>query len=760
MPAPPRSERYQATVQFRSARSDTRWVSEVEAPLLRLPSVELPPPPAEDPAPTGGSLAGRALLSIALLIGVVVVAVGVVVALVAVNFGIWRLGRVQLGLVVVTFAVVAALGRAVVAMVRRPTEPDDEVEVPAAAEPELHATVRELAGAAGTTPPDRVVVIAAVNAYVREVGPLLGLIRGRRTLAIGTPLLDVLTVSQLRAVLAHELGHFAGGDTRLGPLTYRTEISLHRMIESLRGHWIAGLFVAYWKFQHRITASVRRAQELVADRAAVRVAGRQAAADALQAVEVAGLAEQVLHEAYLLPLLQAGHRPADLASGLAALLAEDRSLQQLQAEHEDGQVDPWASHPPTPVRIARVAALPETEVNAPDERRARCLLRDPERWIRSSNERWLASVVKVEQMTPASWDQWGEVVVAPEQRARAASVDAALAGLGLPRGLDGLETALQNHRDREVAAALISAGWRGGGPDEREAVLRAAVTAVAARDAVDEGGFRWRVSWSGPVELVRPAGERLALGDLVERALQGQWAPLREAIGAGDGPAARVTAEPDVSPAPGALAAAADSTATELPPAPMPPFALGEGGGRWVELPARLGRKRRVAVTEAAISLNGAALRWAEITAVRFVDKSSDTTLAVRVVVATAAGEHKVTWTAWTGKKKEPILQAVGYLWDAVSAMVGPRLRRQAIEAVQAGRSVEVAELVLSPAGVAHRRHPDRVIAWSDLQDAQVADKEIVVTGAAGTKPLKTKLGARNAFLLDELLPALRALLG
>ncbi|MDP9441023.1 MAG: hypothetical protein M3P34_02330 [Actinomycetota bacterium] len=132
------------------------------------------------------------------------------------------------------------------------------------------------------------------------------------------------------------------------------------------------------------------------------------------------------------------------------------------------------------------------------------------------------------------------------------------------------------------------------------------------------------------------------------------------------------------------------------------------------------------------ISLNGAALRWDDVRSARFVDKSSDAALIVTVAFATTAGEHKVTWTAATKKNQEPILRTVGYLWDAASAMVGPRLRRQAVEAVQAGRSLEVAELLLFRAGVAHPRHPERVIGWSELQDAQVVIQEIVLAGGPG----------------------------
>ncbi|MBW3650573.1 MAG: M48 family metallopeptidase [Actinobacteria bacterium] len=728
-------------------------------PLLRLPPVELPPAPTDDSSQGGGSLTGRALLAVALLAGVLVLAIGLVAALVAINVVMWRLGRIQVAVVIATVAVVAAFGRALIAMVRRPPEPEDEVEVPADAEPELHATVREIAAVAGAAPPDRIVLVAAVNAYVREFGPLLGLVPGRRTLAIGTPLLDVLTVSQLRSVLAHELGHFAGGDTRLGPVTYRTEIALRRMIESLRGRDLAQVFVAYWKLQHRITAAVRRGQELVADRAAVRVAGRQAAADALRTVEVAARAEAVLHQAYLGPLLQTGHRPTHLSGGMEALLSDERSLEQLQSGDDDHQTDadPWASHPPTPIRISRVAALPETADAPPDGRAARWLLRDPDAWIRSANDRWLATVVEVDQLAPATWDEWGDLVVAPEQEARASTVDAVLTRLGLAPGLQGLEAALRGGRDRELAAALISAGWRAGGPDERDAVLRAALTGVAARQAVGARGFRWRVSWSGPVELAGPTGESVPLGDLVEGALQGEWAALREVLcgtgSAGEDPAA--VAPPPIAPTPGAVAV--------LPPAPVPPFAPGEDPWRWtLELPGRIrGTKVRFALSDEAISFKDATVRWDDVESARFPFKSTESGFSVTIAYTTIDGrEHKATCTGLTRKTSDVIARASGYLWEATRAMAGPRLASQMAEAVRAGETVQVADLVLSPAGVAHKRHPQHVIPWRDLRDPQYAGKEVQLAGLAGTKAVTTSRGAPNAFLLDELLPPLRALLG
>ncbi|MDP9387093.1 MAG: M48 family metallopeptidase, partial [Actinomycetota bacterium] len=433
------------------------------APVVRLDPVSLPPP-GRDPG-RAASLSWRAALSVALLVGVFVLALVLILAGIGLNVLVFRLGRVNVGLVVATVAVVAAVGRALQSAVKTPPEPPDELEVPAEAEPGLHDEVRRLAEQVGTRPPDRVVLIPAVNAYVREFGPLLGLLGGTRTLAIGTPLLDTLTVSQLRAVLAHELGHLAGGDTRLGPLAYRTEQVLADLVGRLHGSLSGRVFAAYWKLQHRVSAKVRRGQELVADRAAVEVAGRQAAADALRVVEVTAVAQDVLNRAYLGPLLETGHRPADLRYGLRQLLRGRAGDLVAHLDEAVGEADPYASHPPTAERILRLAHLPETHVGGTDDRAARALLRDPAAWITTVDDRWLHLVTGGAGLPAVAWSEWPRLVVAEERTARATTVNGVLADLGLPEGLAGVQAAFERGRERELAAALVRAGWRTGGPD-------------------------------------------------------------------------------------------------------------------------------------------------------------------------------------------------------------------------------------------------------------------------------------------------------
>ncbi|WP_241740779.1 M48 family metallopeptidase [Streptomyces sp. L2] len=79
--------------------------------------------------------------------------------------------------------------------------------------PELFALVDEIARTVGTRGVDAIAVDHKVNAGVSAFG-----VRGRRLLTLGLPLWETLSPRQRIALLGHELGHYANGDTRRGDL--------------------------------------------------------------------------------------------------------------------------------------------------------------------------------------------------------------------------------------------------------------------------------------------------------------------------------------------------------------------------------------------------------------------------------------------------------------------------------------------------------------------------------------------------------------
>jgi len=141
---------------------------------------------------------------------------------------------------------VLAVGLAVALWRVMPVRPTPPPGAPLTEEqaPQLWSLVRELAVAVGTRPPDEIRLDATVNAGIWEDAGLVGLRPGRRYLYLGAPLLECVTVSQLRAVLAHELGHYAGGHTLFGAPTYRGMRSIVDTLGRLGPYSLAGLLLA------------------------------------------------------------------------------------------------------------------------------------------------------------------------------------------------------------------------------------------------------------------------------------------------------------------------------------------------------------------------------------------------------------------------------------------------------------------------------------------------------------------------------------
>ena len=104
-------------------------------------------------------------------------------------------------------------------------DPDDQ--------PRLFGEIESIAEAVGQIMPTEVYLCPDVNAWVANQGGALGL-GGRRVMGLGLPLLRVLTVSQLRGVLAHEFGHFHGGDVLLGPWIFSTQNTIIRVLTNLQ----------------------------------------------------------------------------------------------------------------------------------------------------------------------------------------------------------------------------------------------------------------------------------------------------------------------------------------------------------------------------------------------------------------------------------------------------------------------------------------------------------------------------------------------
>lgn len=346
----------------------------------------------------GSSLAVRAVLAIALMVLFYALAAAGTTALTWIGVTLLEMlgsirGRGLIAIALIGLACLAAAAVVIWSVLPRfdRFEPPGP-EVTEDEQPVLFAEIRAIAAATGQRMPVHVYLVSEVNAFVAQRGGLMGF-GSRRVMGIGMPLLRALQVDELRAVLAHEMGHFYGGDTRLGPWIYKTRGALARTVvnlERVRGatdEWITLLFAAVqvpfrWFLIGflRVSQAISRAQEYSADAVAVRAEGQRALIDGLKKTHAAALAHSVYMNSEVAPLLARGKLPA-IGEGFTRFLANERLTKLLDdavaQELSEGSADPYDSHPPLRERIEAARAV-EGPAKPADERRAIQLLRDAE----------------------------------------------------------------------------------------------------------------------------------------------------------------------------------------------------------------------------------------------------------------------------------------------------------------------------------------------------------------------------------------------
>ncbi len=115
-----------------------------------------------------------------------------------------------IGIIIGIFALLYGLCRAFISG----TSFEPAIQINLDEEPRLKKFIEEISDAVGTRMPKVVILHSLPEFYVSQGKRRVinGKARGR-VLAIGAPLLSILTVDELGAILAHEFGHFYGNDT-------------------------------------------------------------------------------------------------------------------------------------------------------------------------------------------------------------------------------------------------------------------------------------------------------------------------------------------------------------------------------------------------------------------------------------------------------------------------------------------------------------------------------------------------------------------
>lgn len=463
----------------------------------------------------------RAGISALLLIGfylyaLVVAAVFLLITAIASYLTGAVIGALILLTLAVPFAVLVATWR----VLRMRPAPEPGLVVDEKQAPQLWAEARRIAQAVGTRLPDEIRLVGDVNAAVSEHTRLLGLIGGRRYLYVGVPLLQSLTVDQLRSVIAHEMGHYAGGHVRLGNLVYRGGAAIDQTIMQIGPDRIGGLLLRPYRLLYlAVSLSVRRRQELEADRAAVRVAGRAATASALREMPGLAAAWGFYLDAYVAQGLEAGLAPAGILRSFPILLRERADeTDEIRNGALPSHRSRWDSHPAIAQRIVMILASVPSQRTAepvPDGRPATALLPAMDELID-------ATELAVFDFGGRARLPFAEYTAASTQYRAQQTADALyrasgrIAGAGADR-LSAVVNLLGAGRMAELADALAGPGR----PGTRVAVADHLGDAFAA-SLVAAGAASWHHSWREPVALRTPDGAPLPVNELVEAAMAGR----------------------------------------------------------------------------------------------------------------------------------------------------------------------------------------------------------------------------------------------
>ncbi|MFI9426295.1 M48 family metalloprotease [Streptomyces achromogenes] len=498
----------------------------------------------------------RALRALVLLLGFYLLSLVLLAALAGVDVLVFGWGHgpltAKVGFVTVLLAIPVVRG---MLMLRTPKGEDPPgLPVTDADEPRLWALVRELAAAAGTGAPDRILLTGEVNASVSEEPRLLGLLPGPRRLTLGVPLLIGLTEAQLRSVLAHEYGHFTGGDTRLSALVVRGRVQIGRVIGQFHAkadgkvaadrarqerasakrvakgrkakeidttgvgatyRTMARIYTAYGKLYLRASLSTARGQEYAADLTAARIAGRDATASALREIPALSASHDFYLDSYATLGLQARLLPprGEFFGGFGRLLAaREPEPAKRRAELPEMPVGPYDSHPPIADRVRRIEALPAD--GRADEARgaALTLLTDPERTLGA-----LEDAVLLDELLAcpraAGWEELLNASMAAGLSAAQTPLHRALtAYTGRPATLSALLDVIDDGRLWRLAERLplseVAAAAKGRAFREfvRPVLLRSLRTMVLAEFSACSL-LSWEFSWTGPATVRLPGGD-------------------------------------------------------------------------------------------------------------------------------------------------------------------------------------------------------------------------------------------------------------
>ena len=362
---------------------------------------------------------------------------------------------------------------------------------------DLWSLVDDTARRVGTRAPDEIYLVPEVNAAVTEHTRFLGLVGGRRYLLVGLPLLAAMSVDQLRAVIAHELGHYSRSHTRLLAVTRRGHVAMGEMMEQFAHRTfnpVTWIFRGYGALYLLVEGALSRRQEFEADRVAARIAGRDTMRAALRETLVVARMWSFYFDAYVAMGLDHGIAPRGVLNGFSSLLegrAERRErLRRAPLPEKTSLRD---THPPLAARVAALESAPERGEALSDPRPATVLLAD----YTAVADGMEAAFFRFGGRRMLDWPEYVAEAHLIERRRTAEAAYRAIGRVFGPRAeLSALLEALDQGPGQDLFERLVRANFPEGGFDAMFEVC-----------AYDSGVLRFELRWDAALARVRPNGE-------------------------------------------------------------------------------------------------------------------------------------------------------------------------------------------------------------------------------------------------------------
>lgn len=322
---------------------------------------------------------------------------------------------VTLGLLLVTtikFGWVSLLGGAAVAsfgilvlifflkfiVARSRADQSELLEIKEKDQPALFAFVRQVAEDANAPFPKKIFLTPRVDAFVFYNSSFWSLFFPvRKNLALGTGLIYSLNTSQLKAVIAHEFGHFSQKTMRQGTYIYQCNRVIHNLVYENEGYdkllegfanihqvfaWVAQGVVwllrkvvmilhQLYRWMNKQNLALSREMEFHADAVAASVSGGNHLISAFNRLDTAMNAWQQLM-AFYQQQYEKGKKAARLYPDFLTVLHRAEQELALSGQHTPQPrvvyKDQWASHPTHAEREARLLQLgltaPELDIPA------------------------------------------------------------------------------------------------------------------------------------------------------------------------------------------------------------------------------------------------------------------------------------------------------------------------------------------------------------------------------------------------------------